>query len=358
MSLTNEPTSPRLSDSAPNHAPELRDSRAQALGTTTSPRSRPANLRGVGSQGVTRLPLVSIVIVAMNDEDYIARTIDSALGQDYPALQIHVQHGAAGTDRTLEIIKTYEGIRWASEHDTGFPDGANRGLRATTGEIVILEGGDDLLLPGAVRALVAALTEHQDAGFAYGDIDYIDSTGEPFLRLAGRPFDLDEMFWSNQVTTQSVAFRRLAFDMTTGPYRTDVINADWDLFIRLGARFPAAYVPKVLAQYRVHDRSNTLRNMAKMAWSMCAVADSTLEDPAVIAALRRGRPRAFAGSRLTAALLSVLANDRCLAWSHLRRAVTAYPKAVATRHGVMALAAFALGARGYERLRRRGRKLG
>ena len=302
-------------------------------------------------------PLVSIVIVAMNDEDYIARTIESAVAQDYPSLEVHVQHGAAGTDRTLDIVKTYRAIRWASEHDTGFPDGANRGLRATTGEIVIVEGGDDLLLPGAASALVAALGRHENAGFAYGDIDYIDSTGRSFFKVAGKPFDLDEMFWSNLVATQSVAFRRSALAVT-GSYRTDVINADWDLFIRLGARFPAVYVPGVLAQYRVHDRSNTLRNMAKMAWSMCAVADGALADPVTIGGLKRGRERAFAGSRLTAALLSVLANDRPSAWRHFRQAISAYPRALVTRHGLMALASLGLGARLYARMRRRGRRPG
>lgn len=301
-------------------------------------------------------PSVSIVLVVMNDEAFVAETIESMLGQTYPNVRLHVQHGAAGTDRTLEIVKGYP-VTWSSEQDTGYPDAANRGFPRTAGELVMFQAGDDPLKPDCLEVLVDAFARQPDAGFAYGDIEYIDARGRPFYRLNGRPYDLDELYWTNHVTTQSVVMRRDAF-LDAGMFRTGIINADWDLYLRMGARRPSVYVPRLLASYRVHDASHSLTHLDKMAWSIRWVADTTLADPIVAAKLRRGPGRARAGSEITAALLYVLGGSRRKGAAAFGSALRAWPGAIATRRGLMALAALAIGPQGYARLRNRGRSRG
>jgi hypothetical protein len=253
----------------------------------------------------------------------------------------------------LSIVREYP-VRWASELDTGFPDAANRGIRATDGEIVIVEGGDDPLLPGAIRTLVDALLANPEAGFAYGDIQYIDARSSPFYELRGRRLDLDELFWFNHVTSQSVAMRRVALK-ESGMYRTGIINADWHLWIRMAARSRAVYVPKLLARYRVHPGSTSLNNLEKMAESMCAAADHLLADPLVTNRLRLGRGRAFAGARLTAALLLVRAGRTRDGWNRFADALGRYPLTLTRPRGLMALAALLLGTRGLQAIRSRFR---
>src|SRR5579884_3828166 len=253
-------------------------------------------------------PRVSVVLAAMNDEPFIAETLRSIAAQAYPALEIHVQVHAASKDRTAEIARSL-GAQVAVEPDAGVPDAFNKGLAQTTGEILIFLGGDDPLLPGAIQSLVEALVQQPDAAFAYGDISYIDSTGRPYTTLRGRPFDIDAMFWGNFVPTQAVAIRRNALH-AVGGYRTGIINADWDLWIRLGSRFSSVYVPRLLARYRVHDGSLTVNNPAKMAASMRFVAETLLSDPVIISKLKSGTRRARAGAYFLATPMSVLAGDR------------------------------------------------
>ncbi len=299
-----------------------------------------------------RQPTVSVILAALNEADYIAETIESVLKQNYPALELHVQDGGS-SDKTVDVVKQYP-VKYLVERDTGVPDAFNRGCRATTGEIVIFLGADDPLMPGSIQILVDTLTRNPDAGFAYGDMQLIDASGKPFVYMKSWPFDLDDMFWQNHVATQSVAMRRSAL-IDVGLYREGIYIADWDLWLRLGARYPSVYIPKLLARWRIHDRSTTLNNLGKYARSVQWVADSLLADPSIISRLRRGRPRAFAGSYLLATICYVLAGDMSEARGRFRQAFRAYPQGVFTRSGMSALVSLLLGSKLYYRVRNRGR---
>jgi len=56
--------------------------------------------------GVTRFPMVSVILPARNEERYIARCIESLLAQDYSNFQI-IAINDSSTDKTGEIMKEY-----------------------------------------------------------------------------------------------------------------------------------------------------------------------------------------------------------------------------------------------------------
>ncbi len=56
--------------------------------------------------GVTRFPMVSVILPARNEERYIARCIESLLAQDYSNFEI-IAINDSSTDKTGEIIKEY-----------------------------------------------------------------------------------------------------------------------------------------------------------------------------------------------------------------------------------------------------------
>lgn len=56
--------------------------------------------------GVTRFPMVSVILPARNEERYIARCLDSLLAQDYSNFEI-IAINDSSTDRTGEIMKEY-----------------------------------------------------------------------------------------------------------------------------------------------------------------------------------------------------------------------------------------------------------
>ena len=300
-------------------------------------------------------PLVSVVIFVRNEVKYIGKTIESVLGQDYPTIEIHVQDGGS-TDGTVDILKRYP-VKWVSEPDRGQGDAGNRGFHATHGEIVIFLPGDDQLLSGSVRELVDALVKYPDIGFVYGDVEVVDAFDRIYSILRGQPFDLDKMFWRNIVPTQSVASRRSAL-IGAGLYREDILCIDWDLWLRLGAKYKSLYIPKTIAQYRSHGGSSSLNHAAFMSRSICTVADALLADPAISSQLSFGISRAYAGSYITATLVSVLANQVETAWSLYLKAIRKYPRALMTPRGIWAVAGLLMGANLYRRFRNRGRRKG
>jgi len=126
----------------------------------------------------------------------------------------------------------------------------------------------------------------------------------------------------------------------------------------MGARHASVYVPALLARYRVHEQSTTLRNMKRFAWSMEAVADHALEDPVVLSRLRKGRDRAYAGSHLTASALYVYAGDWRRGMTLFARSIRRHPRALLTRRGAGAVLALSSGRRLYGSIRNRGRGRG
>jgi hypothetical protein len=95
-----------------------------------------------------------------------------------------------------------------------------------------------------------------------------------------------------------------------------------------------------------------------MSRSICTVADTLLADPAISAQLRFGISRAYAGSYIWAALISVLAKQVVTAWSLYLNAIRKYPRALITPRGIWAVAVLLMGANLYWRVRNRGRGKG
>lgn len=109
-------------------------------------------------------PLVSIVIPCRNEEQHIARCLDSVLASDYPRerLEILVADGRS-SDGTRSIL-----VRYVARHPTivlldnprgTTPAGLNVAIRAASGDIVIWIDAQMLHPPDYISRLVAGLQE-------------------------------------------------------------------------------------------------------------------------------------------------------------------------------------------------------
>ena len=133
-------------------------------------------------------PLVSIVIPAYNNADYLDETMKSVLGQTYTNLEVIVSDHAS-TDDTWAVMQRYSSDARVTLLHTEGGGGAlrnwNRVSQAATGELIKLVCGDDLLYPTIVAQQVAALLATPGAVLAASPRDIVDANGAPVLKNRG-----------------------------------------------------------------------------------------------------------------------------------------------------------------------------
>ena len=96
---------------------------------------------------IPKIPLVSIVIIAYNEEEYIGRLLESVKAQGYPRYEIIVVDDHS-TDKTAEIVKSYAlslPVRIVQKDIRGASRSRNYGATFAQGEVVIFLDADVVL---------------------------------------------------------------------------------------------------------------------------------------------------------------------------------------------------------------------
>lgn len=210
-------------------------------------------------------PLVSVITPALNAAEFLEETIRSVLAQDYPRIEYLVMDGGS-TDGTLEILHRYRGrLEFVSAADGGTADAINGGFRQARGEILAWLGADDLYLPGAVSAAVAALAEDSAAGAVYGEGYWIGADGRTLGRYPTVAPYTPAAFRRECPICQPACFlRREALEAVGGLDASLESAFDYDLWIRLSGRYRFRAIPQYLAQSRMHGRNKSLGQKQRM----------------------------------------------------------------------------------------------
>jgi hypothetical protein len=206
-----------------------------------------------------RQPVVTIVTPSFNQGRFIRQTIESVLNQDYPNLEYIIVDGGS-TDGTAAVVREYKGrLTWISEPDHGQAHAINKGFRRAKGEILAWLNSDDLILPGSVTCAVQALTSRPECGAVYGEGYRIDEAGRVTGRFpATEPFNLWKLVHlSDYILQQSLYFRRSVLQEIGYLDESLHYGMDWDVLIRIGKRWPLAYIPEYLGCLREYPEAKT-----------------------------------------------------------------------------------------------------
>jgi len=223
------------------------------------------------------IPVFTIVTPSFNQSAFLAETIESVISQegDFSIDYIIVDGGSS--DNSVDIIRHYDTLlqrgdwpikcqgitfRWQSEKDKGQTDALMKGFRMAKGEILAWLNSDDTYLQGALQSATVFFCDQPDTGLLYGDAYYCDTTGAINGRYRTEEFDLDSLASFNFICQPSTFFRQDVFE-TAGCLDESLHFAmDYDLWIRIGKRFPCRYLPRFLSKYRLHEMSKTIRDEA------------------------------------------------------------------------------------------------
>ena len=206
------------------------------------------------------LPLVSIITPSYNQGYFLAETIQSVLSQDYPNLEYIIVDGGS-TDNSVEVIQQYANqlAWWVSERDQGQTDALNKGFSHATGDILAWINSDDTYQPGAIREAVEYLLAHPEISMVYSDANLIDQQGKYLGRFPSRQTDYAKMLGGYVHIPQATTFFWQRVWKQVGPLDVSLnYSFDYDLWVRLAKIAPVIYVPKVWANFRLHEAGKTV----------------------------------------------------------------------------------------------------
>jgi len=208
-------------------------------------------------------PLVSVVIPCLNRAHYLAPTLESVLGQNYPRIECIIIDGGS-TDGTVDILKGYGArITWISEPDDGHPDAINKGWRMSRGDILAWLNADDLyVVPDAVTRAVSYLTDNPDVDMVYGDYSCITDENQVYTVIEKpRAWDLVYAVKNcDHIICQPSSFIRRSVLEKVNWIDPEFRNGkDHELWLRIGLVGTIRYAPLFLAYSRIgHGLSQRL----------------------------------------------------------------------------------------------------
>lgn len=208
---------------------------------------------------MTSLPVITLVTPSFNQAEFLERTIQSVVAQEYPALDWIIVD-AMSTDGTKEILDRYRELpflRIIREPDHGQTDAINKGLRVGRGEIAGWLNSDDELLPGALRAIGEAFARNERAVLVYGGGRKIDTRGSLLKKISAKPFDRRLLRTAFYILQPSMFFRRELAVKLGGLDESLHYVMDWELALRLAEAGEVVRIDAELSALRCYPGTKT-----------------------------------------------------------------------------------------------------
>ena len=207
----------------------------------------------------------SIITASYNYGHYIGECLESVVSQKGVTFE-HLIMDAGSTDNTAKVVARYPHAQFFQEPDKGMSDAINKGFSRATGEWVIWLNADDRLKPGALEAVKEFAEKHPEADVIYGCWNFVNVDGRFIRKMTVFPFDRGMIANHGCYIASTATFFRRKTTIDKGHLLNIAFRAvmDCEYFCRLsaaGKRFE--YLPKVLADFRLHDQSISQRNLSK-----------------------------------------------------------------------------------------------
>ena len=203
--------------------------------------------------------MFSVIIPLYNKVPYIAKAIESVLGQTFRDFEVIVIDDGS-TDQSLEVAKTFENksITIISQPNSGVSTARNNGVKLAKHPYICFLDADDWWHPTFLEEMKRLITDFPDAGI-YGSGYYIVKNGKERIAPIGVPqgfergiIDYCEVYAKTlcmPLTSISVVIPKHIFDEEKGFKSQLKFGEDFDLWIRIALKHKVILVNKPLAYY-------------------------------------------------------------------------------------------------------------
>jgi glycosyltransferase involved in cell wall biosynthesis len=280
-------------------------------------------------------PSFSAIIPTYNRAHYVAHAIQSALDQqvlNHGQVEVIVVDDES-TDNTAEVVGAFgERITYIRQPNQREGAARNAGAARARGTYLAFLDSDDYWLPGKLAGDIARFEQPDQPALVYSRGRNVDSA-DRFVGERKLDHPQGDVFWTLAreafMPMSTVAVRADAFRECGGFVEDRDLSgtADWELWMRLAARWPVGFVDQTATCIRVHGR-NMSADPRYMERAMLAGVRHALADP-VIAQRARGRERFIRACMYVTIALNAYTNGRRgRSWIWLARAVANWPAQV------------------------------
>jgi len=224
-------------------------------------------------------PLVSIVAVCYNHEEYVVETLNSIVDQTYANIQLIIMEDYS-SDNSVQVIKDW--IKVKNVECTFIPHKENRGLCKTLNEALTYVNGeyyqaiscDDVLMHDKISKQVSIFKKYPDIAVVSSNMKKIDSASNILdnngnnsnsvcgLRKANELFKI--LLLGCIIEAPTVLIKK-SYLPNANVYDENLISEDWDLWLKLALNYDFYIMEEALVKYRIlpTSLSSTLRDSPK-----------------------------------------------------------------------------------------------
>lgn len=236
----------------------------------------------------TNLPLVTFLSPCYNHEKYVIQSLETVKNQTYSNVH-HIIIDDASTDNSVFLIEN-----WIKEnnyqctfikhlHNKGISSALNESINLATGTYWTCVATDDYLHPERTEKFVAYLTENPDMGMVASDMQIVNDSGKEILINNTSGFLQNRTSYHPNFTSQQFgSYDSLLFDnympgsimvktsvfKNIGLYNENLQMEDWDMWLRISAKYKIGFINEPLAYYRKHTHNSINFYPQKMRRSM------------------------------------------------------------------------------------------
>lgn len=278
---------------------------------------------------------ITVVIPAFNAECHLGEALSSVREQAVPDMEVLVVDDGS-SDGTAGVAGSFSGtldVRVLRQGNAGPAVARNVGVREASGDLVAFLDADDIMLPGRLSSQLALMLEQPDLGLVFSDLMTFDDRGvicrsrKMFSDPCGG-WVLDSLLMDNFITTSTVMAPRERL-LEAGLFNEERrISEDFELWLRMAARWKVGYIDRPLVRYRRRRGSLSDNKLVTGRCALDVIRTFWAEHPDY----RRARPavhRRSVGRHLAALGASARdQGDRGAASNYLVRALLREPRNV------------------------------
>lgn len=206
------------------------------------------------------MPQVSVVIPAFNAASTIATALESVSAQTFQDLEIIVVDDGS-TDGTADIAQRAAPHALVIRQANAGPGAArNAAIARASGHFVGFLDADDLWFPDKLAHQIRYFQRYPDAGFVHAETLILPSAARPNTspqsveQIERAPaYVFCELFHIGIIinTLTVLVPRQVLLDVGGFDERRQIHVEDWDLYLRIAAKYPIGYQPLAVGIHRV-----------------------------------------------------------------------------------------------------------